>query len=682
MKLLIVGWYNLINPIITAKDYFTILGYDVYFLPLLYYNQKYKGEQLSNALITFIKNIDPAVMLWWNWETRREVLLEIKIKTQNILHVLFNWDHPFCLSSWDNNHNRKITSKNIWDICFATADYKLDEYINSGSSEAYYLRMFADEEIHFPKIDKSYECDVSFICTNLYEDKVMFPNNITNRREVIKNIINNGFNVHIYGPENLKEIFPNQYKGFSHFLNNHKVFYNSKINLCTHGDNGYKYCNERVGTILSSGGLMLCDKVDGIETILTNNKDFILFDENNYIEQIRDILNNYDKYEYIKDNAVITARNKFSPKYWSEFIDLKIKNYLQKNSNKGFSLKKIYDFNNYQNKKVSIILTHYNRKQQLLHTLETIQESTYPKELIEVICYDDRSDKEPCIIDLSKYTYNIKIVYANFERNEDIINPGYSYNNAFKYINGEYVIMQNSECMHIGDIITYISMNLKENTLISLQCWATGNEDISLEMFNNRHNSLELERIISTRWHELKDFPKKLKGWYNEKILRPECLHFCNAIHINTLKKVGLFDTKIEKLQGFDDHDYVQRMIFNYNLDVIIPEHNYNLFVVHQNHEKYNKERPYKLFLHSYNEYRKINNRRINSYNNSKIEKIDNIIYKKYNEIEKNKFLEQLENEYSTYFVYLIIYENDNIDYKFIRNCIKHSNFRVQKNNI
>jgi hypothetical protein len=679
MKLLIVGWYNLINPIITAKDYFTILGYDVYFLPLLYYNQKYSGEQLSNALISFIKNIDPVVMLWWNWESSKEVLYEIKIKTQNILHILFNWDHPFCLSSWDNNNNRKIISKNIWDICFLTADCKLDEYINSGSDEAYYLRMFADENIHFPEIDKSYECDVSFICTNLYDDKVIFPNVIVNRREILTNIINNGFNVHIYGPEHLKDIFPNQYKGFCHFLNNNKVFYNSKINLCTHVDNGYKYCNERVGTILSSGGLMMCDKVDGIETILTNNKDFILFDENNYIEQIRDIINNYDRYVHIKENAVITARNKFSPKYWSEFIDSKIKNYLQKKSNILFSLKEKYDFYNYQRKKISIILTHYNRNHQLIHTLETFQESNYPKDLIEVICYDDRSDKEPCIIDLSRYNYNIKIIYANFEKDESIINPGQSYNNAFKYINGEYVIIQNSECMHIGDIITYVIQNLKENTLISFPCWATGNEDISLEMFNNRHNSIELERIINEKWRELKNYPENFKGWYNEKILRPECLHFCNAIHINTLKRVGLFNTSIEKLLGFDDNDFAQRLMFNYNLNVIIPDHNYSTFVIHQNHDKYNKPRSNELFLKSYYEYRKINNIRINNYNNSKIEKINNTLYKKYNEIEINKFMEQLVNEYSTYFVYLIITENDEVDYKFIRNCLKNSNFRLQK---
>ena len=63
--------------------------------------------------------------------------------------------------------------------------------------------------------------------------------------------------------------------------------YNSKINLCTNGANGYKYCNERVGTILSSGGLMLCDKVDGIDQILTDGVDCVLLDENNYVNQIK-----------------------------------------------------------------------------------------------------------------------------------------------------------------------------------------------------------------------------------------------------------------------------------------------------------------------------------------------------------------------------------------------------------
>jgi hypothetical protein len=674
MKLLIVGWYNLIYPVITAKEYFTILGYDVYFLPLLYYTQQFSENKLNNALLSFIKNIDPLAMLWWNWECPTETMKFIKQNTQNVVHLLFNWDHPFCLSNWDNNLNRQILSKNIWDICFVTGDCKLNKYIESGSSEAYYLRMFSDEETHFPEYDKNYECDVSIVCTNLYDDVNMFPNTILSRKDVLTNIINNNINLHIYGPENLKKVFPKQYKGFCHFLDNHKIFYNSKINLCTHVENGYKYCNERVGSILSSGGLLFCDKVEGITSILTDNVDCILIDETNYINQLKEILANYQKYAHIRFNAIKTAGKKFSPNFWCKYIDVKLKNYLQNNINKNFKITNLYNFNNYQPKKITIVMSYYNRIQQFINTLDTIQETHYPKELIEVVCVDDRSDKEPLIMNLSSYSYKIKITYSNFERDEKIINPTYAYNNAFKYIDSEYVIIQNSECMHIGDIISYACNNIQKNTCISFPCWASANESISCELFNNRHNSSKMEDIINKNFSKLHDYPTKFKGWYNEKMLRPECLHFCNAMHINTFKNIGLFNVSINKLLGFDDNDYAERTMFNNNVDIIIPEHNYELFVVHQYHGKYNKPRPEIMFLDSYDKYRKIDNNRINNCTYNVTEKI---ITKTYSEIDRTVFLNQLNNEFNIYTVVLIISKNQFVDISFIRKCLKCSNFRL-----
>ena len=383
MRLIIVGWFYLINPIITAKEYLTILGYDVYFLPLLHFNLHFSGDKLYQPLISFIKNIDPNVILWWNWEAPANVLKKIKENTQNILHCLFNWDHPFCLSEWDNKQNRKITQKNIWDIIFVTADYKLQDYTESGSKKAYYLRMFADDKVHFPEVDKEYECDVSFVLTNLYQNKTMFADQIFDRKIFLENIIQDGsLNVKIYGPEHLKETFPNNYCGFAHFLDNHKVFHNSKLTISvTEGVSGHKYCNERVGTILSSGGLLFCDKINGIEKILTDGQDCILIDENNYVQQIKDILKNYDNYKHIKQNAVETARKKFSPEHWSKFIDKKIKKYIKNNSEKGKNLKTIYSFESYQKNKISIVMTYFNRITQLLHTLDTIEDSKYPKVL-------------------------------------------------------------------------------------------------------------------------------------------------------------------------------------------------------------------------------------------------------------------------------------------------------------
>ena len=678
MKLLIVGWYNLIHPIISAKKEFETLGYKVYFLPLLHFRQTFRGEQLYNSLHSFICNIDPNVILWWNWELEGNIMLKIKKNTKNIIHCLFNWDHPFCLSKWEITKNRKILSKNIWDIVFVTGKDELEKYIKTGSKEVYYLRMFGDEDIHFPDKDKEYECDISFVLTGLYDNKMMFPGTLIERKKLIQDCIESGFDIKIYGPKHLKSYFPNNYYGFSHFLDNRKVFHNSKINLCTHVINSYKYCNERVGTVLSSGGLLFVDKVDGIDEILTDGHDCILIDNNNYINQIKDILNNYHKYEHIKKNAVKTARKKFSLQYWSNFIDSKIKNFpktklCMENNN-------IYIKEN----KVSIVMTYYNRISQLTRTLDTIEESKYPKELLEVICLDDRSDKEPCIIDCSKYSYTIKFIYSEYERDKKIINSLYAYNNAFKYITGEYVIIQNAECLHVGDIISYSVDNIKNHhsNFISFPCWASGNEQISKEVFKNRSNVNELKNIITSKWDKLINYPSIFKGWYNEKYLRPQCLHFCIALHRDLFDKNGLFNINISTILGFDDNDYAERIMFQSNANIIIPEHNYSQLVVHQYHGKYNKPRSHDLFLQSKNKYLKIKNTIIND--NLKIK--TNI----FNRIPKiAHFMWSLHSSYTDYVsilsfiklhpcwkIYLHLRNTNNR--KYIKKLLNFSNFEIK----
>ena len=138
-KILLIGWLYLIYPIVTAKEYFEMLNYEVYFFPLMQYQKIIKnGNELYETIISFIKNIDPNTILWWNWELEENIIKKIKENTTNIIHCLFNWDHPFCLSEWDNTKNRKISSKNIWDICFVTGKSKLQDYLNSGSKECYY----------------------------------------------------------------------------------------------------------------------------------------------------------------------------------------------------------------------------------------------------------------------------------------------------------------------------------------------------------------------------------------------------------------------------------------------------------------------------------------------------------------------------------------------------------------
>lgn len=49
--------------------------------------------------------------------------------------------------------------------------------------------MFADENIHFPEIDKKYECDISIVCTNLYDNTQHYPSAIINRKILLDDLI-------------------------------------------------------------------------------------------------------------------------------------------------------------------------------------------------------------------------------------------------------------------------------------------------------------------------------------------------------------------------------------------------------------------------------------------------------------------------------------------------------------
>ena len=70
----------------------------------------------------------------------------------------------------------------------------------------------------------------------------------------------------------------------------------------------------------------------------------------------------------------------------------------------------------------------------------------------------------------------------------------------------------------------------------------------------------------------------------------------------------------------------------------------------------------------------------INNYNiNNFLKNGVNYTYikQKYNEINMDEFMTNLNGKWSMQFVSLEIENNDNVDYVFLRKCLKHSNFKL-----
>lgn len=311
MKLLITSYYGLRESLLSAANSLMKNGIIVidFGLLKLYKSMEIIDENKKFEFNNFIKKENPDIILWWYINIPVEDMRYIVESNTDVKHFYFNWDDPH---NW--NTNKLYDRCKYFDHSFVCCQQSLSKYLQFGSKNASYSLPGYDQQIHkiivFDDEEdiKKYSCDISFCCTNLYNDNEIFQNQYINRKELIDNVYTNqdkyGFVFHIYGPEFLKELYPKSYRGYIKYEETNKLFNYSKINICTHVQyNAYKYLNERAILILGSGGLLYVDKVDGIETILKPNTDCVIIDKNNYLEQIQNILKNYDNYYVIRHNG-------------------------------------------------------------------------------------------------------------------------------------------------------------------------------------------------------------------------------------------------------------------------------------------------------------------------------------------------------------------------------------------
>jgi hypothetical protein len=306
----IITYYGLKNPLGLAASSLQKLGFNLINFPYIKYaKDKYDAkENYLEMLIEYLKNNKVDIILWWCFDISvsnfEYVILNVN---KNIKNIFFNWDEPF---NW-NCCNIAEKAKYL-DCAFITCEETIKKYINYGCKNAYFCLCGHDKTIHNIILDdlvehEKYDCDISICFTNLYENNDLYPDQYINRKKLVDNIYNNqtkyGYVFHIYGPEFLKEIYPLSYKGYISYEESNILFNKSKINICTHVIcNKNKYLNERAILIAGSGGLLYIDPVKGLEDIFVPNVDCVIIDKDDYLNQIVNILKNYDKYYDIRYN--------------------------------------------------------------------------------------------------------------------------------------------------------------------------------------------------------------------------------------------------------------------------------------------------------------------------------------------------------------------------------------------
>ena len=101
-------------------------------------------------------------------------------------------------------------------------------------------------------------------------------------------------------------------------------------------------------------------------------------------------------------------------------------------------------------KKISIVMSYFNRKEQLKLTLQSIKSNYLNKEIIIVDDNSREDQKVESFINTFKNNLDIKVITIT-EKEKTWVNPCIPYNIGIKAASGDIVVLQNPEVMHVGD---------------------------------------------------------------------------------------------------------------------------------------------------------------------------------------------------------------------------------------
>jgi len=240
--------------------------------------------------------------------------------------------------------------------------------------------------------------------------------------------------------------------------------------------------------------------------------------------------------------------------------------------------------------KVSIVMAYFNRKEQLIQTITSINNSLHKN--IELVIVDDasESDQDPKLFvnDIIRNDISVNIISVKKE-DKTWVNPCIPYNIGFKQATGDIIMIQNPEVMHIGDCITDCVNNLEKGVWLTFNCWGSPSFSVNKSLETKTNESIVkflkgIDRRIGGNSVQTND----VGGWLNHYKNHFVAYHYLGAIYKEDLmiKMEGGFREDFKHSVGADDDEFVKRLIYN-NFNFKIRELNdNNPTCIHLFHEK------------------------------------------------------------------------------------------------
>jgi hypothetical protein len=197
---------------------------------------------------------------------------------------------------------------------------------------------------------------------------------------------------------------------------------------------------------------------------------------------------------------------------------------------------------------ITIVMTASNRSTQTYFTLNTIKHGGW--EDIHVVIVDDSTHDPIEISKLQELPFYIDLVQIN-RNNKCWHNPVVNYNLGFQFIKGKYLIIQNAEVAHVGEICADVAKNITDSTYFVYDVAASNG-------FNSNNAIYNMDLKYSNTAHQSNLY----SIWYQARGHRCFNLHFLTAITVDTFRElVKGFSYDYSFGADYDDNDFILKII-------------------------------------------------------------------------------------------------------------------------
>ena len=232
---------------------------------------------------------------------------------------------------------------------------------------------------------------------------------------------------------------------------------------------------------------------------------------------------------------------------------------------------------------ISVVMAYYNRKPLLLETLRSISASKQIDN-VEVIIVDDGSSEEHRLEDLvGKYPFEIKVIRQEPE-DKWYLNPCVPFNMGIKEARGKFLVIQNPECFHLGDVLQFAT-TIPDHMYYTHHAYSLTKEATALVPYIDPAKFVEAGQSAESNWlpFPLNEVGMNIEGgdgYYNHVTHRPLGYHFCAVTHRKNMVALGGFDERYALGVGFDDNELITR-VQRMGLHAVFVKYP---LVLHQNH--------------------------------------------------------------------------------------------------